>query len=108
MNTCGSIYRNMHFFTQMPYRFYMVRVVMCNKYATYAFHRDVMFFQRFFYSSDTYSGINQYSVILSAQIVAVTATATCQAYKFYFHTFSVKIQNAVSFYDKVTAKIGRA
>ena len=88
MNTCGCINRNIQFFSQITHSFDMVSMIVRYKYRTNTIHQDIIIFQCFFDSTYADSGIYQYSIGFSTQIITVPTTATRQAYKFYFHVLS--------------------
>ena len=107
MNTSRGVNRYIHLFPQMPYSLDVIRMIVRYKYGTYTFHQNIEIFQCFLDGTDADTGIYQYSIGISTQIIAVPTAATRQAYKSYFHvlSFFIKMQNAVNFYSKVTANI---
>ena len=89
MNTGSSVNGDIQLFSQASYGFDVVGMVVSDKNRTYHIHFNSYFLQCLFYGTHSNTRINQYSIFLCTYIITISATATCQTYKFYFHLLNI-------------------
>ena len=82
VDLCGGIYGDIEIVTYAANTFYMVGMVVGDKYVVHHGHIDAIVAEILLHSAYSHSGINQQSVGVGKKVVAITTTTTTKRYKF--------------------------